>query len=373
MSTISIIPVDNKKLLNEFVKLPHRIYKDDPYWVPPINMDIKAKLNRDKNPFFQHGDITMFLAKQGDEYVGRIAAISNDLHNKVHNDRVGFFGFFESIDNQEVANELLKTVREFLSKKGYEQMRGPVNPSTNDENGMLLEGYDDSPRLLMPYNHKYYLKLVEGFGLKKAKDLYAYKIENEKLLSSEKLVRGVDLVKKRTGVTVRSLNIKDFNNELAKVKQVYNKAWSPNYGFVPFTDEELDDMAKSMKPIVDPNLVLFAEKDGETIGFTFVMPDYNEVFKTMNGKLFPTGIFKLMTKRKKIKWARILILGLIPKYQKKGIDALFYYEVAKRAEKRGILLGEASWILEDNEMMIRGAELMNGTLYKKYRIFEINI
>ncbi|MFA8343622.1 MAG: hypothetical protein ACEPO8_11700 [Rhodothermaceae bacterium] len=373
MSKISIVSVNDKKLLNEFIKLPHRIYKNNPHWVPPINMDIKAKLTREKNPFFQHGDITMFLAQRDGEYVGRIAAISNDLHNKVHNDRVGFFGFFESIDDQEVANELFKTVHEFLSKKGYTHMRGPANPSSNEEYGMLLEGFDDSPRLMMPYNPEYYLKLAENYGLKKAKDLYAYKIENEKLLASEKLVRGVDIVRKRTGVTIRNLNIKDFGNELLKVKEVYNNAWAPNYGFVPMTEEELDDTAKSLKPLLDPNIVLFAEKDGETIGFALVMPNYNEVFKDMNGKLFPTGIFKLLTRKKKIKWARILILGLLPKYQKKGIDALFYYEIAKRAEKRGILLGEASWILEDNEMMIRGAELMNGTLYKKYRIYEINI
>lgn len=373
MSNISIIPVEDKKLLNEFIKLPHKIYKDYPYWVPPLNIDIKARFNRDKNPYFEHGDITLFLAEMNGEYVGRIAAISNDLHNKVHNDRVGFFGFFESINSQEVANALLNKVRDFLSNKGYTHMRGPANPSSNEEYGMLMEGFDDFPRIMMPYNPEYYLNLCEEFGLKKAKDLFAFKIENEKLLASEKLVRGVDIVKKRTGIEIKPIDMKNFQTELSRVKAIYNKAWEFNYGFVPFTESEIDAIAKDFKPLIDPNLVLFAEKDGEDVGFAFVMPDYNELFKDMKGKLFPTGILKLMTRKNKIKWARVLILGVLPNFRKKGIDALFYHHIAKAAEKRGILLGEASWILEDNDMMIKGAEMMNGTLYKKYRVYEMNI
>lgn len=252
-------------------------------------------------------------------------------------------------------------------------MRGPANPSSNDEWGLLIEGFKDSPRLLMTYNPKYYINLFENYGLEKVKDLYAYKLENKKVLSSEKLKRVAELAKQRAGVTVRVMDKKDFANELVKFKYVYNKAWAPNWGFVPMTDAEIDHMAADLKPLVDPNLVLFVEKDGETVGAALVMPDYNFIIKNLNGKLFPFGFIKLLTQSKKISWARVITLGLIPEFQKKGLDAVLYYEIVTRAAQRGIYFGEASWVLEDNEMMNRGAQVMNGELYKKYRVYETKI
>jgi GNAT superfamily N-acetyltransferase len=252
-------------------------------------------------------------------------------------------------------------------------MRGPANPSSNDEYGMLIEGFDDEPRLLMTYNPKYYLDLCENYGLKKAKDLYAYKLETEKVTSSEKLKRVADIAVKRSGMEITQLNMKQFDSELAKVKEVYNKAWAPNWGFIPMTNEEIDAMAKDLKPLVEPSLVLFGAINGKVIGFALVMLDYNQIFKSMNGKLFPFGFIKLFTKKKKITWSRILTLGIVPEYQKRGLDAAFYYEIVTRAAKIGIYLGEASWILEDNEMMNRGANVMNGEIYKKYRIYEMPV
>jgi len=373
LSTINIKAVSTKKETMLFIKLLWKIYDGDPYWVPPLIMDRKKLIDRDKNPFYKHASMEMFLAEKDGEIVGRIAAIKNDLHNEFHKDKVGFFGFFECINDQDVANALFDKAKEWLKAKGCDAMRGPANPSSNDEYGMLLEGFDDEPRILMTYNPKYYLDLCDNYGFKKAKDLNAYKISNEKIIKSDKLKRVATIAAQRSRIKISSLNMKDFDNELAKVKYVYNKAWAPNWGFVPLTDDEFDALGKDLKPLVEPSIVLFGEVDNQVVGFSLVMLDYNAVFKKMNGRLFPFNFIKLKTKKHLIKWARIIILGIVPEFQKRGLDAVFYWEIVQRAEKIGILLGEASWILEDNEMMNRGAEVMNGELYKKYRLYEISI
>jgi len=374
MNNIEIKTLHPTKDITKFIKFAWKIYKGDPNWVPPLLMDKKKILNKNKNPFFKTAEMEMFMAYKDGEPVGRIAAIKNDAHNKVHDENIGFFGFFESINDQEVANALLDKAKEWLKSKGLDAMRGPANPSSNDEFGMLLKGFDDPPRIMMTFNPKYYLDLMDNYGLKKIKDLYAYRIDNKKLLQSEKLIRIAEIAKKRSNVEIKQIDLKKFKSELEKVKFVYNQAWAPNWGFIPMTEEEIDNLAKEIKPIVEPSLILFAEVEGKTIAFAFVMPDYNELIINMNGKLFPFNFIKFFTKRKTIKWARVLTLGIIPEYQKRGIDALLYYEITKRAEKLGILKGEASWILENNEMMKRGAErVMNGEIYKKYRIYEIEI
>ena len=300
MSSINIKTVSGKKDLNDFLKLAWKIYKDDPVWVPPLLYDKKKILDKNKNPFFKHAEMELFLAERNGEYVGRIAAIKNDLHNKYHNDEVGFFGFFECIDDQEVANKLFDTAKSWIKSKGLNAMRGPANPSSNDEWGMLLEGFDDEPRLLMTYNPKYYLDLCENYGMKKAKDLYAYKLENKKVIASKKLERVAEIARKRSGIKITQLNMKDFKNELDKVKYVYNKAWAPNWGFIPMTDDEIDAMAADLKPLVEPSLVLFGEIDGKLMSFALVMLDYNQIFKSMNGKLLPFNFLKLFTQKKKM-------------------------------------------------------------------------
>jgi GNAT superfamily N-acetyltransferase len=373
MSDIKIKTVKSKGDLMAFIKLPWKIYKNDPYWVPHLIMDRKKILNKEENPFFKHADAEYFLAEKNGNLVGRIAAIKNDLHNQIHKDKVGFFGFFECFDDQDAANALFDKAKEWLQSRGLEIMRGPANPSFNDEVGMLMEGFDDTPRFLMTFNPQYYLKLCDNYGFTKAKDLYAYKMESKKMRATEKIQRVSDLARKRYKLNIRPLNMKDFNNELEKVKYVYNTAWEPNWGFVPMTDEEINAMAKDLKMLVEPSIVIFGEIESKIVGFALVMLDYNQILKNMNGKLFPFGIIKLFTQRKKITWARIIILGLIPEFQKKGLDAVFYWEILERAGKLGIHLGEASWILEDNDMMNRGAEAMNAFIYKKYRIYDIKI
>ncbi len=373
MSSIKIIPVISEKQRMQFIKFPWKIYKNDPYWVPHLIADRKKILDKNKNPFFKHAEMEMFLAEKNGELVGRIAAIKNDLHNQHHNDKIGFVGFFECINDQEVANILFDTAKKWLKEKGMDTMRGPANPSSNDEWGLLVDGFEDSPRLLMPYNPKYYIGLFENYGFQKVKDLLAFKIEHDKLMQSEKLKRGAEIVKQRYKLEISQLNMKDLKGELDKVKFVYNKAWAPNWGFVPLTDEEIDAMAVDLKQIVEPSLVLFGKINDQLVGFAFVMLDYNQVFKQMNGKLFPFNFLKLFTKKKEISWARIITLGLIPEFQKKGLDSLFYWEIVNRAAKLGIKLGEASWILEDNEMMRRGIVLMNGEEYKRYRVYDLGI
>jgi hypothetical protein len=371
MNEIIVKKVSTKTELNQFIKFPWKIYQDDKYWVPPLLMEQKTLLDKQKNPFFKAADTEYFLAYRNDEIVGRIAAVKNDLHLKYHNDSSGQFGFFECINDQSVANALFDSAKNWMKEKGLKFMKGPANPSSNDIYGMLVEGFDDSPRLLMPYNPDYYIKLCENYGMKKAKDLFAWKIVNEKLMASEKLTRGQELVRKRYNLKITQLDMKNFQKDLEKFKYVYNKAWAPNWGFVPMTEEQIDAMAKDMKPLAEPSLVLFGEIEDKLIGAALVMLDYNLIFKQMNGRLLPFNFIKLFTQKKKIRWARILTLGIIPEYQKKGLDTIFYWEIVNRAAKIGIRLGEASWVLEDNDMMNRGLELMNAERYKRYRVWEV--
>lgn len=373
MSITEVKKVTTKSELNQFIKFPWQIYKDDEHWVPPLIMEQKKLLNKDKNPFFKDADADYFIAIKDEKIVGRIAAIKNDTHLKYHNDDSGHFGFFECINDQSVANELFKTAKNWIKEKQLKFMKGPANPSSNDIYGMLVEGFDDSPRLLMPYNPEYYIQLCEGHGLKKAKDLFAWKIISEKILASEKLKRGQELVRKRYNLKIIQLEMKNFQKDLEKFKYVYNKAWAPNWGFVPMTEEQIDSMAKEMKPLAEPSLVLFGEIDGNLVGAALVMMDYNQIFKNMNGKLFPFNFIKLFTDKKNMNWLRILTLGIIPEYQKRGLDTVFYWEILHRGIALNVLRGEASWVLEDNDMMNRGLELMNAERYKRYRIWECEV
>ena len=373
MQEIKVKKVSTKSELNQFINFPWKIYKDDKYWVPPLLMEQKTLLNKEKNPFFKAADADYFLAYRNGEIVGRIAAIKNDLHLKYHNDESGQFGFFECINDQQVADALFDETKKWMKEKGLKFMKGPANPSSNDIYGMLVEGFDDSPRLLMPYNPEYYIKLCENYGMKKGKDMFAWKIVNEKLMASEKLKRGQELVRKRYNLKISQLDMKTFQKDLEKFKYVYNKAWAPNWGFVPMTEEQIDAMAKDMKPLAEPSLVLFGEIEGKLVGAALVMLDYNYIFRQMNGRLLPFNFLKLFTQKKKIRWARILTLGIIPEFQKRGLDAVFYWEITNRAANIGIRLGEASWVLEDNDMMNRGLELMNGERYKRYRIWEAEV
>jgi GNAT superfamily N-acetyltransferase len=371
MSDVIVKSIPNSER-KKFLKFAFKIYKDDPNWVPPLFIDKMKLLNEEKNPFFKSNSLELFMAYRDGKPVGRIAAIANNTHNRIHNENIGFFGFFECIDDQEVANKLLNTAKDWITAKGFNAMRGPANPTSNDEWAALIDGFDDPPRIMMAYNPRYYIDLYENYGLKKVKDLFAYHIQNEEMLKNDKIKRVAELVKKRYNLVIRTTDMRKFKEELDLFKHVYNKTWAPNWGFIPMSDEEIDAAAADLKPLIDPNLVLFGYINDEIVGAALVLPDYNQLFRTMKGKLFPFNFIKLFTQKKKINWSRVIALGVIPEYQKKGIDGAFYYEVLKKAAERGIMRGEASWVLEDNEMMNRGAKAMNGTLYKKYRVYQID-
>jgi GNAT superfamily N-acetyltransferase len=360
--------------LKRFIDLPYRLHARDPLWVPPLRRDVEMLLSRTRNPFFEHAQAEYFIAERDGETVGRIAAISNRLHNETHDDRVGFFGFFESIDDQDVADALFDAAAGWCRGLGHDVLRGPTSFSVNDECGLLVDGFDTPPALMMPHNPRYYIGLLERAGFVKAKDLWVYQGGSEAgyVPVPERLARATEMIRQRQGITLRALNMKDFDGEVERIKQLYNSAWEKNWGFVPMTEHEIDHLAEQFKPVVIPELVPMAEKDGQLIGFGIALPDLNVIFRTnRSGRLFPMIIRLLWAlKTKRIRRARILLLGVIPAYQGKGVDAMLYHWIWTRSGERGIYWGEAGWILEDNPAMNAGLEKMTFRVYKTYRLYD---
>lgn len=364
--SIQIVAVTNKQEQMEFIKFPWKIYKNNPYWVPPLIIDMKKMMNRDKYAFFEHSEVDFFLARRNGETVGRIAAILNNRHNQVHNDNIGFF---ETLNDAEVSKSLLDTASDWCRQKGLESIRGPMNYSQNDTCGLLIDSFDSSPVILMTYNPEYYIGLIENYGFKKAMDLYAYYLSAEKQMP-KRLIRVAEKIKKELNITIRPIRMKNFREEVNKVKKVYNAAWSPNWGFVPLTDKEIEQIANDLKPAVDPDIVYMAEDNGEPVGFSLAIPDMNIAIKKANGRLFPTGLLKILWNKRKIDGLRVVIMGVIPEYQKRGIDSVFYWETYRNGVNKGYKWGEFSWILENNVMMNRAARMMGAHVYKTYRVYE---
>lgn len=369
MSDIVIRSVTSKQDVRSFIQFLWQIYDGNPAWVPPLLADRRKIMDKEKNPFYKHADAEFFIAERDGIMVGRIAAIINHNHNAVHNEKVGFWGFFESINDQAVANALFDTVKNYVRDRGMTILRGPFNPSVNDDIGLLIEGFDLSPSIMMPYNPPYYISLVENYGFRKAKDLYAYLLNQDEVY--ERLERPYQIVLQRQRLTFRSLDMKHFDEEVEKVKYIYNKAWERNWCAVPMTDEEMNHLAADLKMIVEPELVIFAEKEGTPVGFALSLPDINIALKyNKHGYLLP-ALYHLWTKKKKINAVRILVLGVLPEYLKTGAASALFYETAIRSKKLGYYYGEASWILEDNVPMVRAAEAMNGKISKRYRIYDL--
>ncbi len=360
--------VNNKSDLDKFIRLPWKIYKNNPHWIPPLIKDIKFKLNREKHPFFEFARIELFIAVKGDEIVGRIAAVVNDRYNEFHKEKLGFFGMFECVDDTETAKLLYNAAEHWCRKEGMEKILGPVNLSMNDECGFLLEGFDLDPAVMMPYTHEYYLKVSEDCGYTKAKDLFAYLKSEVGVV--DRIAKLVERVKSKEDVVVRPINWKNFHNEVEIIKEIYNAAWEVNWGFVPMTPAEMDLMAKELKPIAEPELVLFAEVKGEPVGVSITLPDLNFVLKKLNGKLGPIGLLKFLYYKKKIKGLRSLVFGLKKEYRRTGINVVLYYETEVRGAKLGYEWCEMSWNLEDNALINRFDEAVGGKLYKKYRLYE---
>ncbi|OGU57593.1 MAG: hypothetical protein A2X64_09080 [Ignavibacteria bacterium GWF2_33_9] len=373
---ITIQKVQNKSDLLKFVKSQWLFYKNDPNFVPPLLVDRMKLLNKQKNPFYLHSDSQEFLAYQNGDIVGRISAIKNDNHNKTHNDNMGFFGFFECINDQEVANSLFDVAKEWLLSKGCDAMRGPEDPSQNDEAGLLIDGFDSPPVVLMKYNPPYYIDLIKNYGFSEAMQLNAYNLDMENY-ASDKMLRMQEIIRKRYKITLTNLNFKDkkkLHEDIQIIKNIYNSAWEKNWGFVKATEEEFDYLPEDLIQIADPNLVVLAWVDGKIAGFALGLPDINEVLiHNKKGSLLGAA-WHLFTKSKKIKRLRIIVLGVLDEFRKTGVDAVLYYEMGARGKKRGITCGEASWILDTNEMMNKALQQsMHGELYKKYMLYQIGI
>lgn len=367
---LAIQPIRTTEELRSFIEFPWKIYARLPHWVPPIKSEVSELLS-EKNPFWKHAEKELFLAKRGDEIVGRCAAILDRNYNDFQGEKTGFFGFFESLDDQEVAGSLLNAARDWLRSQGMKLMRGPASPSLNEECGTLIEGFDDPPTIMMPYNPRYYPALLERCGLRKAKDLYSYI-----LISDDPIPKRIEVLAKRVmrkgSVKLRHLTKKTWEKDLQAVRDIYNAAWEKNWGFAPMTPAELEHMIVKMKPILDPDLVHFIDVDGETAAFSILLPDVNQALIHLDGKLGVWGTIKFLYYFRKITRTRLLTLGVKKAFRHRGLEIPLYREAWLMARKKG-LNGDLGWILEDNERMNAGMRALGGRIYKKYRIYDQEI
>jgi len=373
VAKVEVVEVDSSSQLLKFIEYPNHLYKDDPNYIAPLTMERKEFFDKEKNPFYRFAKTKLFLAMDGKKVVGRIATCVNYQHNEYHEENIGSFGFFDCPDDYEIASTLLKVAMITLKKEGVEKMRGPLNFSTNHECGFLVDGFDSPPVVMMTYNQPYLPKLAEKFGLKKIMDLLALKMTKENPMPP-RILAIAEKLQARSNITVRPLNMKKFDDEIKVAMEVYNKAWEKNWGFVPMDEDEFMFTAENLKQVVDPDLVFFAEQDGKPVGFALSLPDINAGLKYLKGSLFPFGILKLLwhTKiRNKIDCLRLVTFGIIPDFQKRGVDSLMFWHCYTKGLGKGYQWSELSWILETNEMMLKSAEHMGAKVYKRYRISEI--
>jgi len=371
-----IDPLD-KKDLKRFVMLEWEIYKNDPNWVPPlIDEDIK-RLSPKDNPVFKHQEAKYYMAFKNGKPVGRIDAHFDAKYNEIHDENAGFFGFFESINDKEVAHALFDHAIEWLKAKGVETIYGPMNFNTNDDEcGLLIEGFNLPPVVGMTYNPPYYIELIESYGFTKAKDLVAHIINiDEEFVNFvgklESRLKPLSEKAMKYGFTIRNVNLKKLEDEVKIIFDIYNDAWEQNWGSLPFEEEEINHLAKNLKQIVIPELAKIVEYNGTPAAFGLIIPDINQVLKELNGRLFPFGFVKFLTGLKKITGLRLLALGIKKGYRRKGADSLLYYHLMKDALKMGrFKYCEVSWLLEDNHLIIRATEFMKGKHYKTYRVYK---
>ncbi len=369
MTPIRVRPVVSKSDFRSFVRFPWTVYAGDPCWVPPLLIDIKDRMNRSKHPFFEHAEAEYFLAERDGRVVGRVAAVVDRNHNAFHEEKVVFFGFYESLDDPETSRALLDAAAAWGARRGMRVLRGPTNLSPNDELAMLVDGFDAPPAIMMPYNPRYYPTLMAAAGMAKAKDLFAYELEAK---TDPAPLRALIERSRRElpNVLVRRAVKRRFRDEADRIMRVYNSGWEKNWGFVPWTPNEMTYLVKTMKLLADPDLVIFAEVAGEPVGFAFALPNYNEVLARMNGRLLPFGWARFLSGRRKIHTARILVFGLVPEYRRTGLSYLLFDEIKRSCVGRGIRSAELSWLLEDNEPILRFNASLGAVKSKTYRVYE---
>ena len=375
---IQVAPVTTRRELKSFIMFPFELYRSDPNWVAPLISDRFKHFDPHHNPFYQHAEVQLFRAVRDGRTVGTIAAIADEVHPRVWNEPVGFFGEFEVVEDYEVAAKLFSAAKEWLAARGREVMRGPMNLNINEECGLLIQGFDGKPVIMMTYNPPYYQHFIERYGFVKAKDLYAYyvpvasygpNLEN----LPEQVSRVARIAKERYHVQIRKVDLKHIDEELELVKPIHREAWSKNWGALPMTDAEYAYLANNLRPVLDPDLTYLAFIDGKPIGAFIALPDYNQVAYHLRGRLFPFGWLKFLWYKRRITGVRVLIMGVLEEHRLKGVESLFYQEACRVAVRKGYKWGEMSWILEDNYKVIRGIEAMGGRIYRVYRIYDLPI
>ena len=372
MNTCNTVPVFGKQLLNEFLRFPWKIYKDDPNWVPPLLFQQKGMFDKKRFPFHFHSTVQPFLCMDSaGQTVGRICAVYNKRHLKFHKDGRGFFGFFESFEDLNIAGALFEAASKWLKERGCTHIRGPANFSTNEECGLLVDGFNSPPVFMMTYNPRHYIDLLENTGFSKVMDLYAYLGTMDRFPT--RYERASTRLKRRYDATVRPLNFKRIKEELELTFSIYNSSWENNWGFIPMTRDEFLHIAKDFTKIADPSLILILTVSGTPVGFSIALPDLNVAFMQMNGRLLPLGIFKFFYYKRKIKRLRIPAMGIIKEYRGLGLDSLLYLETALKAMENGYNSGEFSWVLETNTRMNISSERMGAKRYKTYRFYEREI
>jgi GNAT superfamily N-acetyltransferase len=367
-SRLGVTPVLTRRDLSAFVGFPYALHAGDKCWAPPLRREVRRLLSPRHNAFFEHAEAGYFLARSGRQVVGRVAAIHNRRHNEFHQDAVGFFGLFESVDDQAVARALLDAAAGWLRRRGLAVMRGPVSFSTNEEAGLLVDGFETPGVLMMPYNPAYYVGLLETAGFVAAKDMLSFQTTSDQL--PERLVRGAQSVERRYGVTTRTMDPSRFDDELETIRRLFNAAWERNWGFVPFTEPEFTQMVQQLRPIVEEEVVVLAEHQARPVGVGVAVPDMAVALRANpSGRLFP-GILKVLWASRGIQRLRVIILGALPEWRSRGIDVLLYKRMWEGAWKKGYRWAEAGWVLEENRAMCNGLERMGFEAYKRYRLYD---
>lgn len=365
---LEVSPVASRRDLRRFVRLPWRIYAGNACWVPPLIRQQTRFLTPAGNPFFHHSRAELFLARRGAEIVGRIAAIENRRHLETYDDGTGFFGFFESVEDREVAGALIEAAAAWVRSRGLRRLRGPTSFTINDECGVLLDAFDRPPVVLMPYNPPYYPRLLEAQGFRKVQDLHAYRIEAPATMPER--LRSARALAEAGGTVIRPVDLSRFDHELARIHAIHSRAWAENWGAVPLTWQEVRDLGQRLRPVVDPDLVFLAEKAGQPIGVMVSVPDVNQALRHLNGRLFPLGFLRFARYLRRIDALRVLIMGVLAEHRHEGIDAALYAATMEAGLAKGYRWGELSWILDSNHAMRRVVERLGTERYKTYRLYE---
>lgn len=370
-SVVEIVEVHSPAERAAFIRFPWQIYKDDRAWVPPLIIERKAFLNRDKHPFYGHGDAALFLARRNGEIVGRIMASDDPNYNALHQTNVGCFGLFESIHDIDVAAALFQAAERWLRARGRSEIMGPIDYSTNYVCGLLINGFEHPPTVLTAHNPPYYVDLIENHGFAKAKDWYAWWF-SEYPEPAARLRKIAEVRARKQKVTIRPIDKTKIDEEGQRIRAVYNQAWEKNWGFVPFTEAEAEHMAHELKPLIVPEATLIAEIGERPIGFVIGVPDINVALRKINGRLttfgLPIGLLKLLYHLKKARTARLIALGVVKDYRRAGIAEMLVLRLMDEAFRRRFT-GELSMTLEDNVMVNRFIEAMGAKRYKTYRIY----